>query len=124
MCENDGDNSEEVRKVKANDRRQEIIDLLVERGHILVSGLMEYFKVSKTTIYRDIQELSFSYPIYTVVGRVGGGVYISEDYKPGNRYISDDEVRILTELLPKANEEQRKVLEKMIKKFSIKRRAV
>ncbi len=105
-------------------RRQEIVDLLVENRQMRVADLMEILGVSRRTILYDIEELSLTYPIYTVVGCSGGGVYISEDYKPGNRYISDDEVRILTELLPKANEEQRKVLEKMIKKFSIKRRAV
>ena len=90
----------------------------------MFSELMETFDVSKTTVYRDVLELSLSYPIYTVVGRVGGGVYISEDYKPGNRYINDEETKVLKELLRKATPQQSKVLEQLIKKFSIKRRVV
>ena len=125
MCDNEANEAAKgVRKVKASERRQEIIDILVERGQVKYCELMEHFHVAFITIYRDVQELSFSYPIYTVAKRVGGGIYISEDYKPGHRYINDEETRVLKELLPKANEEQRKVLEKMIKKFSIKHRAI
>ena len=107
-----------------NQRRQEIVDLLVENRQMRVAELMEIFGVSRRTILYDIEELSLHYPIYTVVGCLGGGVYISEDYKPGNKYINDDEVRVLKELLPKADERQRKVLEGIIKKFSIKRRII
>ena len=110
--------------MKASERRQEIIDLLVERGCVRIAELMSYFNVARMTIITDLRELSFTYPIYTVVGRVGGGVYLSEDYKPGNKYINDEEVEVLKELLPVATERQRKVMEGIIKKFSIKRRKI
>jgi len=110
--------------VTAKERRQEIIDMLVENGHVYVADLMDAFSVSRRTILFDIQELSLAYPIYTVVGRIGGGVYIDKDYKPGNRYITDEEKKVLTELIPKASDSQQKVLHALIKKFSVKRRAV
>ena len=110
--------------MRASERRQEIIDILVERGHVKIVELTDYFSVTRQTIFNDLRELSFEYPIYTVVGRVGGGVYISENYKPGIRFISDEESKVLKELILKANAEQRKILKSIIKKFSIKRRAV
>ena len=110
--------------MNVNQRRQEIIDLLVENGHLHVADLMEKLGVSRRTILYDIEELSLIYPIYTLIGGAYGGVYISEDYKPGNRYINDEEVKVLKELIPKANVEQRKVLEDLINKFSIKHRTV
>ena len=110
--------------MKAIDRQREIIDLLVEYGCVKVDFLTEYFSVCKRTILRDIQELSFSYPIYTISGRNKPGIYISEDYKPGNKFITDDEATVLRELMKYANAGQREVVEQIISKLSIKRQAI
>ena len=110
--------------MKASERRQEIIDILVERGHVKIAELTDYFSVTRQTIFNDLRELCFTYPIYTVVGRVGGGVYISEDYKPGKRYVNDYEVKVLKQILKKADKEERTVLEEIIKKFSVKHRTI
>ena len=110
--------------MRASQRRQEIIELLVEHGHLRAVDLAKVFGVTKRTILFDIADLSLTYPIYTVSGRVGGGIYISENYKPGNKYINDVEVSVLKEMLSKASPEQKTVLEGIIKKFSIKRRII
>lgn len=70
----------------ASERRVKIMRILYRRGHQTVSALADEFGVSERTIERDISILSMDNPIYTKMGRYGGGVYIIDsDY---NKYQS------------------------------------
>ena len=67
--------------MKAAERRQDILEMLCDERHITMDVLAERFGVSRRTIVTDVQELSLSYPIYTVCGKTDGGVYISEYFR-------------------------------------------
>lgn len=54
------------------DRRMQILDILLERRDVKVDALMVELHVSRSTILRDVQVLSCSYPIFTAPGSSGG----------------------------------------------------
>jgi len=58
--------------LKALERRMQILLLLNVRRSVTVGNLAFEFQVSKNTIYRDIETLSISHPIYTTQGNSGG----------------------------------------------------
>mgnify|MGYP000990665264 CR=1 FL=1 len=58
--------------VTANERRQEIIEILSDRRFEKIENLMSEFDVSRSTIKCDIEVLSLSYPVYSVSGNGGG----------------------------------------------------
>lgn len=60
------------------ERRSEIMKLLCRRRSETIRNLAFEFEVSERTIRRDIEILSLNEPIYTQVGRYGGGVYVEE----------------------------------------------
>ena len=103
--------------MKALERRQAILELLCERRSDTFENLAFEFSVSKMTIYRDVLELSLSYPIYTKSGRHEGGVYVAEDYYLGKQYLSSQQKELLETLSSSVGDNQRKVLESIIRKF-------
>lgn len=62
-------------------RRMEIISILSAKGHMTMRELAWELDVSRRTIMNDVIALSFDYPVYTKLGE-GGGVFITENYKP------------------------------------------
>lgn len=82
----------------ASERRAEIMRILCRRGHETVSRLAEEFGVSTRTIQRDIVTLSLSEPIYTLCGRYGGGVYVTEGYVKDRMYMTESEIAVLRKL--------------------------
>ncbi len=83
--------------VTANDRRMEMLRLLISRKHETVGQLAFEFGVSRMTIYRDVQILSCSYPITTQMG-LNGGVFIDEDYRFGMKYLTAEQQSLLEKL--------------------------
>ena len=61
--------------MKANERRQALLEHLCEVRQSTLENLAFHFSVSLSTIRRDVLELSLSYPVYTVCGKYDGGVY-------------------------------------------------
>lgn len=107
----------------ASERRMQIIQLLCKRRQERIENLAFEFGVSIRTIKYDIEELSLSYPIYTVPGRHNGGVYIAEDYYLGKQYLSVEQLQAISSLLDKVDDDQRKVLESIITDFGKKKRS-
>lgn len=62
------------------ERRQQLLEVLCRRRHDTCENLANEFKVSKRTIYSDIELLMCSYPVETVCGRYGGGVKVPDGY--------------------------------------------
>ena len=102
--------------MKALERRQSLLELLCERRFEKIDNLAFEFSVNECTIRRDIQELSLSYPIYTVTGPYGG-VYVSEDYYLGKSYLSPEQMSLLEEVSNLLDETKKKTLNSIIKKF-------
>ena len=69
----------------ANERRQAIWHTLCRCRHVTISYLAAEYKISRTTIVKDIEILSLSYPIETSRGN-GGGVGLAEWYEPGKMH--------------------------------------
>ena len=108
--------------MNAMERRQAILEALCERRHDTMSNLAFEFNVGLTTIKRDLLELSLSYPIYTVCGRYGGGVFVDEDFYLGKQYLSPEQIAVLEQLSTKCDKKQQEVLSSIIKKFGRKKK--
>lgn len=91
--------------------------MLCERRRESVINLAYEFQVSTRTIKRDILELSLSYPVYTVSGRYHSGVYIADDYFPGKQYLTEDQLQLIISLQASVDDDQRKILQSIVKKF-------
>ena len=102
--------------MRALERRQAILELLCERRTEKIENLAFEFSVNECTIRRDILELSLSYPIYTRTG-IYGGVYVDKDYYFGKQYLRSEEKELLESLSSSVGEDQRKILESIIKRF-------
>ncbi len=108
--------------MKANERRMLILETLCARRQDTVSNLAFEFGVSIRTIKYDIELLSLSYPIYTQKGRYDGGVYISEDYYLGKRYLNSEQQALVERLVGEVDEKDAKVLKGILERFTPKRR--
>lgn len=103
--------------MKAAERRQAIIEVLNERRFEKACNLAFEFSVTERTIYNDITELSFSYPIYTKTG-TEGGIYLQEGFFLNRRRLEDDEKAALNRAIGVLGKTDKELLLKIIKKFS------
>lgn len=85
------------------ERRTQILKLLCRRRHDTIENLAFETGVSERTVRRDIDELSLYEPIYTVRGRHGGGVYVSDNFSFYRMYMNDGEISVLKRVLEDAN---------------------
>lgn len=106
--------------MRATERRQALLELLCERRHETMENLAFEFGVSRYTIMRDVLELSISYPVYTVSGRHESGVFVEDDYYLGKQYLSDGQQKLLETMLGNCDENQKKTMLAIIKKFGRK----
>lgn len=100
----------------ATDRRMEIISILVVSGHATTQELAQELGVSRRTIMHDVSVLSYGFPIYTKQG-VGGGVFIMESYKPYNNTLTVTEQERLKKMYHAAEGEDKKILERVLRKY-------
>ena len=105
--------------MRAIERRQALIELLCERRFEKIENLAFEFSVNECTIRRDVQELSLTYPLYTKTGTYGG-VYIAEDYYLGKQYLTPEQKALLDSLSLTVRDDERKILESIIRKFERK----
>ena len=100
----------------ANERRAEIMRILVGRRHETMRQLAAELGVTDRTVRSDITILTADYPLETNRGN-GGGVEVAEWYHPHKNILSREQEVVLTQMLDKADEPQRKVLESMLAEF-------
>jgi predicted DNA-binding transcriptional regulator YafY len=107
------------------ERRHEIMKTLCRRRHETIRNLAFEFGVSMRTIQRDIDALSRTEPIYTQVGKYGGGVYVVEDYTMDHMYMTDTELGVLQKLYIAADadfslltKDEKNVLSHLISQYS------
>lgn len=105
----------------ALERRQEILEVLCERRHESVENLATEFGVNERTIRRDIEYMTLSYPIFTVPGK-GGGVYVSDGYRLGKKYLTDKQSELLEELSKGLTGNELAVMQSILKTFKEPRR--
>lgn len=100
----------------ATDRRMEIISIFVVSGHATTQELAQELGVSRRTIMHDVSVLSYGFPIYTKQG-VGGEVFIMESYKPYNNTLTVTEQERLKKMYHVAEGEDKKILERVLRKY-------
>ena len=97
-------------------RRMEIISILSAKGHITMRELAWELDVSRRTIMNDIIALSFDYPVYTKPGE-GGGVFITENYRPYVNTLTQTELETLCRLYGKSEGKEKEILFRIIHKY-------
>lgn len=106
--------------MKAIDRRNAIVDILCKRKQAHVNNLAFELQVDRSTILRDIELLSLSYPIYTVSGN-GGGVFIDDNYRLRSSKLSAEQVSVLEKAMATLSIKDSQVLKSIIEQFGGKR---
>jgi hypothetical protein len=100
---------EAMSKLRANERREEIMRILESERVTKMSNLAAQFQVTRQTILTDIEILMASYPIETVRGRYGH-VKLQNGYASYKRILSEEQQDVLIEIFPKLDERQARVI--------------
>ena len=101
-----------------NERRMEILQVLIERKEGTLENLAFEFGVSKRTIQYDIETLSLSHPIYCESGN-GGGIRIEKDYKIGKRRFSQEQEEFLKSLMPRLSAGEQDKMNEILNEFIV-----
>lgn len=99
--------------MNAIERREEIMRILIVRRHETMQVLAAEFGVTDRTIRNDITILTAKYPLKTSRG-IGGGVSIPDSFNPHKNILSVEQMNVLEELIPKANEHQQTVIKQIL----------
>lgn len=98
------------------DRRQMILEHLLDNRHATRKELADKFGVSTRTIERDVIVLSCSYPIDTQQGG-GGGIFIAEGYRLGMKYLTEEQFLLLEKLSQNLSCDELNIMNGIIKTF-------
>lgn len=102
---------------ETHERRREIIEHLCIKRSDTIANLSRLFNVSRSTIIRDINELSIEYPVYTLQGN-GGGIYIEENYRYGAHVLNEKDKEVLLKILEGLPDDEKTVLNAIIQTLS------
>ena len=100
-----------------SERRQMILEYLLEHKETTRFELSNHFNVSLRTIERDILILSCSYPIITIQGG-GGGIKIADGYRLGMKYLSESQAALLEQLSETLSGKDLEIMQSILKMFS------
>jgi predicted DNA-binding transcriptional regulator YafY len=99
--------------VNPNERRTEILKVLVARRSEKICNLAFQLGVSIRTIKYDIEMLTAEYPLETVRGH-GGCVKVADWYHPHKNIFSREQQDALMRMLDKADEPDQRILREML----------
>lgn len=102
--------------MNANERRAEIMRILTARRSETAPRLARELGVSACTVRRDILYLTVDYPLETQQGN-GGCVKVADWYHPHRSILSDEQQRVLSQMIEIGNEQQAKVLREMLVEY-------
>ena len=100
----------------ANERRAELMRILIARRAESAPQLARELGVHVNTIQRDILALTAEYPLETRQGN-GGCVYLPDWYHPHRNILSNEQKQTLSQLMESANEQQAKVLRELLLEY-------
>ena len=103
---------------KTTERRQMILEILCERRIELAENLASEFDVTVRTIYKDIEILACSYPIYTTQGN-GGGIHIVDGFKLGMKYLTKEQAEFLESILHNYSDKEKEILVEILNTFKM-----
>lgn len=109
--------------LKANERRQKILEILCVRRQETMENLAQEFNVTTRTIRTDIEELTLAHPIETVRGRYGGGVMVADGYYLGRKYLKPDQQELLKRLSENLTGEDLATMNSILSEFALTKRA-
>ena len=93
-----------MRGTRSSERQERIKSALLARREDTAANLAAEFGVTERTIYRDIGELVLSLPVETVRGRYGGGIRLSDWFRPAGRYLAPEQDRAIRKAAELAGE--------------------
>jgi len=99
--------------VTANERRAEIMRILVSRRNETMGQLATELGVTDRTIRSDITILTVDYPLDTFRGN-GGCVKVADWYHPHKNILSQEQQTVLIQLLDKSDRHEHKILREML----------
>ena len=102
--------------MSANERRAEIIKILTACRSETAPRLARELGVSVCTVRRDIQLLMADYPLETQQGN-GGCVKVADWYHPHRHILSNEQQRVLMQLMSAGDEQQTKVLRELLTEY-------
>lgn len=106
--------------MSANERRAEIMRIMVARRQENMQVLAAELGVTDRTIRNDILVLTAEYPLETSRGN-RGGVRIADWYHPHKNILSQEQISVLEQLMDKADDEQKRVLDQMLREYGSNR---
>lgn len=98
------------------ERRQQILEYLLENRVATRSELSNTFKVSLRTIERDVLVLSCSHPIITMQGGAGG-IRIADGYRLGKKYLTTTQTALLEKLSQNLEGEDLVTMKEILRMF-------
>lgn len=104
----------------ANERRRDMLYYLSDVRHETVKNLMTKYDVSRSTIFRDVDELSLEAPIFAVRGN-GGGIYVEDGWYASRRHMNRMQTEFLESLLPRLQQGEQKIMEDILRSFGNKK---
>jgi len=104
--------------VRPNERRQAIWEALCHRRQETIPNLASEFDVSIRTIKYDIEQLTLSHPIETIRGRYGGGVKVSDWYRPSRSTLCPEQIALLKKLAPSLQGDDLAVMNSILSQFA------
>lgn len=103
----------------ANERRNEIMEVLCRRRRDTMQNLATEFGVSIRTIRNDIDVLSLSYPLETIRGRYGGGVKVMDGFYMNHKYLKPKQQELLKRLSTSLTGSDLAVMNSILKDFAL-----
>ena len=100
----------------ANERRAEIMRILIGRRHATMRALVDELHETTRTIRTDITALTVEYPLETARGN-GGCVKLADWYHPHKRLFSTEQQQVLTELVAVSDARQSRVLRELLSAY-------
>lgn len=108
--------------LKANERRQKILEILCVRRQETMENLAQEFNVTTRTIRSDIEELTLAHPTETVRGRYGGGARVADGYYLGRKYLKPDQQELLKRLSENLTGEDLATMNSILSEFALTKR--
>lgn len=99
------------------ERRQRILEILSVYRSTTLQSLANELNVSLMTIRRDIEFLTCSAPIYTILGN-GGGIRVADGWYLSKTYLRDEQEQLLRNLLPTLPEKDQQTLNGILQMFA------
>lgn len=104
----------------------DILNILSDNKVHTLQEIADEVEISKMTVRRHIQSLSYRYPVETFCGGINrGGVYLDKDYVYQGSTLTNDELQLINNALLLLQKQgvgvDKNLLDSLLEKFSLPR---